>query len=67
MIHPPFIAYIITGEKKTQEGTAEEFSLSTFFVGQWSELFTMESAQKRYRESDEIYSEVAKELGVEVE
>ena len=35
-------------------------------VEQWAEFRTMEDAQKRYREAQEVYSKVANELGVAI-
>jgi tripartite-type tricarboxylate transporter receptor subunit TctC len=51
-------------QKKAYEKYGNEIKTSLRKVEQWVEVRTIEDAQKRYREANEIYFKVAKELGV---
>jgi len=53
-------------QKKAFEKYGKEIKTSLRKVEQWAEFRNMEDAQKRYREDQDVYSKVAKELGVAV-
>ena len=53
-------------QKKAFEKYGKEINSSLRKVEQWPEFRNMEDAQKRYREAQEVYLKVAKELGVAV-
>ena len=56
----------IGAQKKAFDKYGNEIKTSLRKVEQWAEFRNMEEAQKRYREAEEVYSKVAKELGVAV-
>ncbi len=51
-------------QKKAYEKYGNEIKTNLRKVEQWVEFRTIEDAQKRYRDANEIYRNVAKELGV---
>ena len=53
-------------QKKAFDKYGKEINSSLRKVEQWGEFRNMEDAQKRYREAQEVYLKVAKELGVAV-
>jgi tripartite-type tricarboxylate transporter receptor subunit TctC len=62
----PVVDFFFDAQRKAFDRYGKEIKESPRRVEQWADFRTMEDAQKRYREAQEIYSKVAKELGVEV-
>jgi hypothetical protein len=60
------VDFFFDAQRKAFDRYGKEIKESLRRVEQWADFRTMEDAQKRYREAQEIYSKVAKELGVEV-
>ena len=62
----PIVDFFFEAQKKAFDRYGQEIKVSLRKVEQWADFRTMEDAQKRYREAQEIYSKVAKELGVAI-
>ena len=62
----PVVEFFFAAQKKAFDRYGQEIKVSLRKVEQWAEFRNMEDAQKRYREAEEIYSKVAKELGVAI-
>lgn len=62
----PVVDFFFGAQKKAFDRYGQEIKVSLRKVEQWAEFRTLEDAQKRYREAEEVYSKVAKELGVAV-
>jgi len=62
----PIVDFFFDAQKKAFERYGKEIAVSLRKVEQWAEFRTMEDAQKRYREAQEVYSKVANELGVAI-
>ena len=56
----------MAAQKKAFDRYGKEIGTALRRVEQWPEFRQMEDAQKRYREAAEVYTKVAKELGVAV-
>lgn len=60
------VDFFFDAQKKAFDRYGQEIKVNMRKVEQWADFRTMEDAQKRYREAEEVYSKVAKELGVAI-